>query len=230
MKIKHLKLDCANLEEQKYFYTRKFKFKVVEESKEELTLEIGNSLLTFSENRLKKPYYHFAFNIPIKSLSKALAWVKKKVEVLTTGEGEIQDFSSWEAKSIYFLDPAGNVVELIGRKRFGEAKGGNFNESSILNISEIGLPVFQVSSAFNSIEKVSRIKKFDCDSGVFCACGDHEGLFIIVDLAEKTWFPTDEPAREYPIEVNFNTDEGGFNLQLDAGGMTVNSLKEKAKS
>ncbi len=223
MKIKHLKLDCANLEELKYFYTRKFKFKIVEESAEEITFKVGSSLLTFSENRLKKSYYHFAFNIPFNSMQPALDWVKAKVEVLTTRkDGEIQDFSNWEARAIYFLDPAGNVVELIGRKRFNDSEVNSFKEANVLNISEIGLPVFQVTAAFNSIEKATSIEKFDCTDSTFCACGDDEGLFIIVDKAEKTWFPTDEQAREYPLEVNFEVANTEYNLQLESGSMTIN--------
>lgn len=225
MKIKHLKLDCANLEEQKYFYTKKFKFKVVEESDEEITMKMGDSLLTFSENRLKKSYYHFAFTIPFGAVEKALSWVKNKVEVIPTDDGEIQDFSSWDAKAFYFLDPAGNVVEFIGRRRFNDSDGNTFSESRVLNISEIGLPVFQVTAAYNSIEKATGIRKFDCTNSTFCACGDDEGLFILVDKAEKTWFPTDEPAREYPVEVNFEIDGEEFNLQLESGTMTIN-LKE----
>ncbi len=116
MKIKHLKLDCANLGELKYFYTKKFDFEIVEEGDGELTLKIGESLLTFSENRLKKSYYHFAFNIPYGAMDMAVQWVQKRVEVLPTDHGEIQEFPDWEARSIYFLDPAGNVVELIRRK------------------------------------------------------------------------------------------------------------------
>ncbi|MDZ7848469.1 MAG: hypothetical protein U5L96_17915 [Owenweeksia sp.] len=74
--MKHLKLDCANLDEQKFFYTRKFNFKVVEEVKVVCKLQNGNSVLTFSENRLNKAYYHFALNVPYGTLNKALNWVK----------------------------------------------------------------------------------------------------------------------------------------------------------
>lgn len=221
MKIKHLRLDCSNLEEQKYFYTKKFKFSMVEESDEAITLQMGNSLLTFTENRLKKSYYHFAFNIPYKDMDKALQWLKKKVEVIPNDDGEIKDFSSWKAKAIYFLDPAGNVVELIGRERFEKGSGGTFDEDNILNISEIGLPVFQVTEAFNSIHKATGIEKFDCTGSTFCACGNDEGLFIIVDKAEKTWYPTDEAAKEYPLEVNFEVGSSSYNLKLSQGEMTV---------
>ncbi len=227
MKIKHLKLDCANLEEQKYFYTKKFDFEIVEESDEQITLKAGSSLLTFTENRLKKSYYHFAFNIPYGALEMAAKWVHKKVDVIVTDAGEIQEFPDWEAKSIYFLDPAGNIVELIGRKNFNESKPAKFTKAQLLNISEVGLPVFQVTAAANYIEKMAGTRQFGKSSSTFCAHGDDEGLFIIVDKAEKTWFPTGEAAKEYPLEVIFQTGQGNFHLQLEGGGMTIVPLKTK---
>lgn len=229
MKIKHLKLDCANLDEQKYFYTRKFKFKVVEEGNGEITLQVGDSLLTFVENRLKKPYYHFAFNIPYGTVESAVKWVHKKVDVISFEGKEIQEFEDWKARAFYFLDPAGNVVELIGRKRFDDFNGSSFSESKILNISEIGLPVFEVSSAFTSINKACGVPEFGRNDNVFLAAGNDEGLFIIVDKAEKTWFPTDEPARAYHMEVNFKQGEERYILKHASGEMSINKIEKSPK-
>lgn len=217
MKIKHLTLDCANLQEQKYFYTNKFAFDVVEESDESITLQMGDSKLTFLENRLKKSYYHFALNIPFDSISKAVKWLDKKVDIIETREGKIQDFSNWKALAIYFWDPAGNVVEFIGRERIKAKSRTVFNENDIINISEVGLPVFQVSAAFKTINQESGLKKFDCDSSTFCAAGDDEGLFILVDKAEKTWFPTDEAAKAYPLQVLFENKEKAYMLSMESG-------------
>ena len=229
MKIKHLKLDCANLGEQKYFYTKKFDFDIVEEQDGEITLKAGDSLLTFTENRLKKSYYHFAFNIPYGAMEMAAEWVHKKVDVIVTEAGEIQEFPNWDARSIYFLDPAGNVVELIGRKNYDDSKPKKFSKSQLLNISEVGLPVFQVTAAAKYIEETSNTKQFGKSTSNFCAHGDDEGLFIIVDKAEKSWFPTDEPAKEYPIEVIFGSGQSDFHLQLEGGGMTIEPVKAKKK-
>ena len=201
MRIKHLTLDCANLQEQKYFYTKKFEFEVVDESEEHLTLKMGSSQLTFKENRLNKAYYHFAFNIPFDSIKKAEAWLDKKVVIIETEDGKIKDFSNWKALAIYFLDPAGNIVEFIGRERVKAETRTVFNEKDVLNISEVGLPVFQVTEAYKLIHQETGIEKFDCKSSTFCACGDDNGLFIVVDRSEKRWYPTDEPAKAFPLEV-----------------------------
>lgn len=227
MEIKHLKLNCANLDEQKHFYTRKFNFKLVEEDDEEITLQIGSSRLSFSENRLQKSYYHFAFNVPYGSLQKALGWVRKRVEVIATPEdGEIQDFSAWQAHSLYFLDPAGNVVELIGRKRFNTETVNNFSANKILNISEVGLPVFEVSSAFQQINKATGLPKFDCTRSNFCAAGDDRGLLILVDKAEKAWFPTDEPARPFPLVIDFSQSQQDYQLIQEGSELRVSATED----
>lgn len=225
MKIKHLKLNCANLEEQKHFYTKKFKFKVVREGDGELCLQMGNSQLTFIENKLKKSYYHFALNIPFPSVEKAMKWLDKLVDILESEGNKIQEFPNWKARSIYFFDPAGNIVEFIGRERLEEEGRKTFNEKDILNISEVGLPVFQVNEAFEMIHRQTQLPKFDCDSSTFCVCGDDEGLFIVVDKAEKTWFPTDEPAKAYPLSVEFDNDRGeSFVLEMQNGTTSVSKI------
>lgn len=215
MKIKHLILDCANLQEQKYFYTRKFAFDVVEEDDESITLQMGDSKLTFTENRLNKSYYHFAVNIPFDALSKALNWLDKKVDIIETKDGKIQDFSNWKAQAIYFFDPAGNIVEFIGRERVESKSRTVFNEKDIISISEVGLPVFQVNEAFKIIHNQSGVDKFDCKSSTFCACGDDHGLFIIVDKAEKTWFPTDDAAKAFPLKVSFENRKKHYTLRME---------------
>ena len=232
MKVKHLKLYCANLDEQRFFYTKKFKFPVLEDTPDSITLAVGDSRLTFEENRIHKSYYHFAINIPFGAVEKALRWAHKKVDILQYDDEAIQEFRAWNARAFYFLDPAGNVVELIGRKRFNDESPNTFNESNLLNISEVGVPVFEVSSAFKILKKATGIKKFDCVSNMFCAAGDHEGLFILVDSAEKSWFPTDDPARAFNLEVDFEVDGNDFNLTYLEGDLEIDDVKttEKAAS
>ena len=224
MKIKHLKLYCANLDEQRYFYTKKFKFPIVKDEGDSLSLRIGDSLLTFEENRIHKSYYHFAFNIPYGAVEKALKWAHKKVEVIHVDDEAIQEFKAWNARAIYFLDPAGNVVELIGRKRFNDENPASFTESKLLNISEVGIPVFEVSSAYKTIKKATGIQKFDCVSNMFCAAGDDEGLMILVDSAEKSWFPTDDPARAFNLEMDFFVEDREYNLIYVEGDLEIDQL------
>ncbi len=229
MKINHLELHCSHLEEQRHFYTHNFEFVQVASGADFFTLQMGSSRLTFVEDRLIKPYYHFALNIPPHCAEAALEWAQKKVEILTGNDDEIVKFSKWKAQSIYFLDPAGNVVELIARERFGQETGTFREESSILNISEVGLPVFAVNAAFKSLHKETTTPKFDCRDSVFCAAGNDEGLFIIVDKAEKAWFPTQDAAKEFPLKVEFEEDGEPFELETGDGVFSVSRKIKRLK-
>ncbi len=217
MKLKHVKLFCAQLDQLKYFYGEKFNFPVEEQGREEVSFRLGDSKLTFIETRLNNPYYHFAFNIPYYQVEDALQWAKKRVDILTYQKKEVQEFPEWKARAFYFRDPSGNIVEFIGRERLEGQGREPFSEKSIWNISEIGLPVFQVSSAVKMLQENTDVPQFDCSDNVFCACGDDEGLFIVVDKAEKQWFPTAEPARSFPLTVHFSQGENDYHLELRPG-------------
>ena len=51
------------------------------------------------------------------------------------------DFSAWNADALYFLDPAGNVVELIARHSLPNASDAPFGPDAFLEVSEVGMPV-----------------------------------------------------------------------------------------
>lgn len=225
MKINHLKLQCSSLEQQKHFYTRKFRFKILEETEEYFTLEIGNSKLTFEENRMHNAYYHFAFNIPHDLLDDALKWVGNKVDMLKGDDGYVHNFDSWKARAIYFLDPNQNVVEMIGRKRLPSEFKAPFNERKVMSISEVGFPVSGVNTAFELLEKETGIEKFDCESSIFCACGDEEGLFILVDRTEKEWFPTEQTSKAFPMELDCEIKGQSYHLTYDCRDIELSKKK-----
>src|SRR5690349_4363822 len=69
------------------------------------------------------PFYHVAFLVPGDRFEAALAWAGEHVELLPDTEtGEVVfDFTNWDAKAVYFHDPAGSIVELIAHRGVGEA-------------------------------------------------------------------------------------------------------------
>jgi catechol-2,3-dioxygenase len=48
----------------------------------------------------------------------------------------------WYAKSLFFFDPNGNIVEFITRDKVEETVEAAFDGTSFLSVSEIGLPVY----------------------------------------------------------------------------------------
>jgi hypothetical protein len=118
----------------------------------------------------------------------------------------VADFKDWYAQSVYFYDPAGNILELIARFDLDNKTDEPFSSSQFLSISETGL-VFKESELDNKTNKLLQqyqLSYFDKQPPLpqFKAVGDDEGLFIIVP-ENRNWFPTSKPAGIFPMEIEF---------------------------
>ncbi|HEX3455217.1 MAG TPA: VOC family protein, partial [Gaiellaceae bacterium] len=87
-----------------------------------LGLPLDGDAIVVGETRLSfEPddggaFYHFAFLVPGDRFDATLAWAQERVELL----GEIFEAEAWDARAVYFHDPAGNIVELIAHRGLEE--------------------------------------------------------------------------------------------------------------
>jgi hypothetical protein len=175
--------------------------------KQDLIVHAGNSEIIFRQAlNNKQPYYHFAFNIPYNKIEAAREWLKEKAKLIWIEDynSEIAEFINWKARSIYFFDPAGNIVELIGRKEFYLATENGFGPKDFLSISEIGI-VFHKKEYDNRIEEIMDLMELGYFSRQkpipgFSAIGDDEGLLIAV-YDDRKWYPTNIHSGIYPLEI-----------------------------
>jgi len=183
-------------------------------------IQIGNSQLVFKSSN-EAAYHHFAFNIPFALFNQAFEWLKERVKLLPYNDELIVPFDNWDAKAMYFHDPAGNIVEYIARGEIFLELPANakFSPDYMMEISEIGLPVADVPLTCDHLKALG-LDKYDGDDLLFNAMGDPTGLFIVVDKEQKTWLPTHEKATPYSSKVIFRTMPGGnvFVLRLHPGG------------
>lgn len=207
MIIKGLELFTDKPDELKKFYSQTLGLELIREDARSFSVKAGKSVLTFSLTAdFTKPFYHFAFNIPENKLSEAKVRMSAKLNLISlNGEDEF-DFRSWNAHSIYFYDPSGNIIELIARHNLNNSSSEEFSGKSILSISEIGLPVYNVENFFEEISREYKIPLFSGDKKEFCAAGDDNGLFIIVNKGRK-WFPDCGPARIFPLVINILSEK-----------------------
>lgn len=207
MKIKSLTLHTNSVNELKEFYANVLGLKLMAVKENTIKIVCGSSELTFAEtSEIEKPFYHFAFNIPQNQFKDAKEWLKKKVQLIELdGEDEF-DFKSWNAHSVYFYDPAANIVEFIARHNLKNDSKQKFDGSGIHSISEIGLPVHDVSSFYEFLNEKFSMPLFSGDKKTFTAAGDDEGLFIIVNEGRK-WFPDCPEAKIFPIAVVIDGSE-----------------------
>jgi hypothetical protein len=132
---------------------------------------------------------HWALNVAPGRFAEAVAFAAERVELLH----DDVPFADWRARSAYFYDPGGNIVELIARER---APGSDL----FLEVSEIGLPVADVAAAVRFLESDLGLPHFSGDRREFSAVGDDRGLFIVVPVG-RPWLFTDRPAPDHPLAV-----------------------------
>lgn len=185
MWIEKLKIFTSDPEKQLQFYRDVLELDISNFTEDSFEVKTGFSTLIFQKNKNSTPY-HIAFHIPALQEKQALEWLKPKMEILKDWKDEIIDFSSWKAKSIYFYDADKNVLEFISRKALFPSKNGIFSAKNILGISEIGSATNNVLQKFDFLNKHFSLKKFTGNYETFCATGDDEGLFIVVDKNRKT--------------------------------------------
>lgn len=214
MFVQHLKIYTRRLDALRSFYRETLGFHFEEDNTQQITLPAGHSRLTFALSD-REFYYHFAFNIPSDQSGEALRWLEERVDVLSDNGQKLIDFSNWNAEAVYFRDPAGNIVEFIARKNLQLRSNIPFSVAGIEGISEVGLPVKEVRNAYEQVHRQTGIEKYSGDYSRFCATGDERGLFIIVDQAEKQWYPTKQPAIPAPLELQFSRQGNQYQLKYD---------------
>lgn len=200
-RIRALRLKTHVLAAVRDFYTRNFGFAVMAESADRVALQAGRTRLEFEQVRDgSQPFYHFAFNIPENKLEKARPWLAERVPILRHARNgnEVIHFEQWNAHSLFFNDPAGNLGELIARHTLPNAAPGGFAAGDILYASEIGMVPPDQAGFFAELRERLQISAY-LDSGSFL--GDEYGILIVIPK-EVRWIPEFRKSGElFPTHV-----------------------------
>lgn len=208
MLIKELRLQSTNILSLFSFYKENLGLAVFH-SGPGITITAGETKLIFEgASQNEKPFYHFAFNIPSNKFEEAYQWAKQRIELLWLKDynGYIADFVNWHAKSFYFKDPSGNILEMISRFDLDDKADESFSPAQIRNVSEIGIvfPLKTFDEDIKAMMKEYSLDYFDKQAPLehFRAIGNDEGLFIAVP-EERVWFATEDKAKICKTEVTF---------------------------
>jgi len=152
-------LTAVPLAEMRKFYCDKIGFRSAEERDGEFTFHAGATRFTFVKappDQIKgkggrgngEPMYHFAFNIPSNKILAARKWQLERTPLVSPRRGvrdsrmpgDVWHFRHWNAHSVFFFDPAWNIVEYIARHDLENdaADPDRFDAKDILYASEIG--------------------------------------------------------------------------------------------
>lgn len=210
MKIKALELLSSDLPATAHFYEHILEIPMDSIKEERLGFSIGTTRIDFIKSDIGKPTYHFAIDIANNKLEEAYEFIRKKQPILPVSpQSNIADFSMWNAKSFYFLDVNGNILELISRFDLANKASQAFNPSCLQYVSEIGMVTKSVLKTAGEIMEHYPLQFYSKQPPLpnFCALGDENGLLILVNQ-KKCWYPTDRAATSYYSSVTFLGDDG----------------------
>ncbi len=223
MHIRQLTIFTSQLGIQRKFYAETMGLPLKNETPDAVSFAIGKSGFTLKEKAHATPY-HFAINIPSEDEEKALQWLKERVGVLAAQGSEIQDFSSWNAKSVYFYDPDKNIVEFIARRNLRYPPVQPFGHRSMLEVSEIGLAVDDIPPYFAQLNTQLGLERYDGNMEQFGAVGDENGLFICINRHKKTWYPTGDKAYPSGFELLVAHKGSEFLVSYQKGTLKITPL------
>jgi hypothetical protein len=196
--------SAAPLARMKEFYQRSIGLTVVEDRADRLTVSAGESRLTFipAASDRARPFYHFAFNIPENKIRAARDWQRERTPLLpipanlrdAAFPNDVVNYSHWNAHSVFFFDPAGNVVEYIARHDLRNSASGGFDPRDLLCLSEIALVVDDVAAMAASLRQVAGVENYRGESEQFAALGDERGLLLVMRRGRVISF--DSPERK----------------------------------
>ncbi|WP_210468494.1 glyoxalase [Sporosarcina sp. 6E9] len=201
----------------KSFYQNILEMHLIEDGIERFTLQIGSSTLTFKASHLPASY-HFAFNIPGTHMAEAKKWLQARVELNhEDGNDEIY-YKRFDADAVYFDDPAGNVVEFIGRR--SKVGVGHFTSNSLMNISEMSITTSFVSDVAMKLKEAGVTSRnnvpIEPDSLNFL--GEDDTLIILVP-PKRRWYFSDKFSEVYPLKIEL---VNGRSLLMDEKGFISN--------
>lgn len=201
MQIAELQLLTNHLQAQKAFYHNLLELPLIAESPTSFTVQAGASTLTFAETAEGLPsIYHIAFNIPENQLAAAKQWLMPRVPLLQNGTSDEWFFADWNAHAVYYLDPAGNILEFIARHNLPTASTQPFTWRSILSVSEIGVATPDVRDFCQQLQSRLELDRWRGNDTNFAAVGDEEGLFIVA-VNGRPWNGNAAPAWPLPTTV-----------------------------
>ncbi|PKR84547.1 VOC family protein [Heyndrickxia camelliae] len=201
MIIEKLLLDTNKIADLRNFYKDMLGLNITEDTPQCLTFKVGETLLSFKETANKNhPFYHFAMNIPNNKFQQAKKWLQDRGVKLNREDGKDEVyFETWNAESVYFEDPAGNIVELIARHHLPNKTEGEFSSEDLLNVSEIGIVRDQVLPFVQELNNIGIPCWKEADES-FASVGNEEGLVIVVKRGRR-WYFSNKDAEIFPVTV-----------------------------
>jgi catechol 2,3-dioxygenase-like lactoylglutathione lyase family enzyme len=234
VRIVRLTLDCADLGAQEEFWAGTLGLEVARA--DALEVRLASSTIRFRRAAPgSAPRHHFAINVPPGSIERAAAWVAERHDLLAfhgdedEEEGATIVHADRGTPAVYFLDPAGNVVELIANVRLGGGADGDpavFGAADLLDLAEVGIAATDPAATCTAVGGFlgEDVLWGGAPDWLLTAIGDARSVVIVAPL-ERGWIPVDLPARPAPAEIVVLADESA-ELTLPEGPYVLRKVTE----
>ena len=209
MDILNIKLKTHKLNEMKQFYANILGFSLEQETPHSFQIALGLSSIEFNnKDVVGEPYYHFACDIPSNQFEEAKNWIKSKTNLLTeNGKDEI-DFTSLVAKSFYFEDPSGNIIEFIARLDDNPSSEHPFSLANIKKISEMSLVVQDKIPVIDYLKPYHIVPRSDSEipSTVLCFMSDKKTkVFLLLASPNRKWLFSEKVSKIFPLDITLDS-------------------------
>ncbi|HEY0066932.1 MAG TPA: hypothetical protein VGB46_06210 [Flavisolibacter sp.] len=216
MHIREIHLLTNDIEGTRQFYTEQLDARTDTINGTSISFLMGSTRLAFTLTEEPEPYYHIAFDIPNNQLEEAFHWTSQRIPILPVSDNSmIADYPRWDARSFYFYDNNGNILELISRYEVPSQSSEPFSGSSILYASETGIAVEDVAAFSDHLVEQYGLELFKKQPRLqnFAAVGTDTGLFII-STTNRNWYPVDRKALPFPTRVVFEVNGRTMELEV----------------
>lgn len=193
-------------------YVDRLGFEAIAGDGDLLTLKVGETTLRFTPGPPgQQPFYHFALLIPGDRFEAAHSRLQREVELLEHPEAPdgIFHFENWDALACYFIDPCGNIVEVIAHRGFLEnGEEGPFEASEAIGLSELGVVVEDKVAAADALIREAGLEVCDGEveePGRLAFVGEKARTLILAPPG-RNWLPTQVAAEPFPMDVTIATD------------------------
>ncbi len=197
-----LAVAAARLDAVAAFYEQTLGF-AVERRDERVVIPVGGDALELVATADgTDPFHHFALLVPGDRFDAARAWLGERAETLTRDDGEtVFPFDFWDARAVYFHDPAGNIVELIAHAGTAERGAtGDFSAAELAGVSEIGIVVGDPGAAVATLERDLGLEFWSGDAAQLAFVGAKAHTLILAP-AGRGWLPTGRAAEPHAATV-----------------------------
>jgi catechol 2,3-dioxygenase-like lactoylglutathione lyase family enzyme len=210
VRIRQLTLATGDLEGQAAFYGERLGLPVRRDG-DGIEVRLRKTAIRFREAEPGvDARYHFAINVPSDSIGAAVAWLKQRHRVLSFDGDPVR--TDVGAGCVYFLDTAGNVLELIASPGI-EPEGGEFGPESLIEVAEVGIAADDPEATVAVVEAAfgEGVYWGGGPDSLLTAVGDEHAVVIVAPIG-RGWIPVDLEARPLPTEI---VAEGGGRFQTD---------------